>query len=876
VSNKPINHPVNANADHLLIGIKVTARKTLTESAAALLDFVNKQLDATLNNLNTKNTRDLSNLAREMTVHRFSLEAGLHSAVTYVLDHPASIRTSGQQDATDPDELEIMGEDLVEAQLALTRTSHTISQALEWGLADLNTRVSYLSRIEGVDAALNPINPDALSRMLHRWVDQSLLAPESRGLFKQMVQGEFAALAAALYHELNAWLIREGVLPKIDLRALVLLTAGSDRWKQLTAQSLLDYQQPALEQAHGESTLDSGFMSNQQSSIPSRHSSYGGPGGAGGSGGGYGSSGGSGSPLSRPGVLGGRTGFPDTTAMMSPPMLYGYGAEFNSTGLLSIKPVSTHTLASEMEALSKLGIPVERGSAGVWSKLKSAVSGRFGANLDQRSSQGRAGAPSVFGTSQLHGGPGGGAQFDATIMQLLDHVETQLLSTMPSGEMRGALDAKSVASLPRLVQFREEMQAAASSANERATIELVALMFDHILTDETIPSLARILFARLQIPVLRVAIRENEAFMESTHPARDFIDRVGSVLAGYSGEEKIDARLQAEVRRLVMAAEKASALTGVFFSRLLYDFELFLERYGRDLREISVLGVPMLEQTEDYKVSAVLYTIELRKLTDDIPCDKRVRDFLLHSWVSVMSSVGSRHGKESAQVKQGLRLAADLVWCGVPKVTLPERTELVSTLPDLMKRVEASLADAGATVDAQKKASTRLRSTMLQIIRSPANQAPVVVFDTLLAKLQQFEQAMIEAGERSPNYRIPLATLRSQISSRALSLHVIEPTDLRLDAALVASPAAHEWAHSLKLGSWYRAEIVKGRAQLLQLAWLSPYRNYLLFSEPQGTAGMISEPNTVALMAERGMFKPVEIETVTERATRGVLQKATQ
>jgi hypothetical protein len=221
-----------------------------------------------------------------------------------------------------------------------------------------------------------------------------------------------------------------------------------------------------------------------------------------------------------------------------------------------------------------------------------------------------------------------------------------------------------------------------------------------------------------------------------------------------------------------------------------------------------------------------------------------------------------------------MRLAADLVWCGVPKASMPERTEMVSELPDLMRRVEASLSDAGAPLDAQKKASTRLRGMLLQIIRSPAHQAPNVVFDTLLAKLQQFERAAIEAGEKSPNYRIPLATLRSQIASRALSLHVVEPTDLKLDPASVASHAAREWSDGLRLGSWYKVELISGRPQLLQLAWLSPHRNYMLFAEPQGTAGMITEPNTVALLVERGQFIPVERESITERATKSALRVA--
>lgn len=839
---------------HLLAGIKQTARQALLHSPAALLDEVSKQLDVKLTSFDTPHLRELANLSRELTVHRLNLEEGLGLAVDHVLNHPAPARASQDLQAS---EIEIMGTEQVEAQLDLTRTAHQISLTLEWELADLNTRISYLHQVEGVDASLNPIGAEALARMLLHWTNNSLLSKMARPYFKQAVLSEFSALTAAVYHELNAWLIREGVLPKIDLRAMVLRTAVTERWQQLTAQSLLDWQQPGLAQAlESNSVLTAASLAAQGFNTQQ---------GAGGS---YG-------PNTRPSAsqLASRlnaqrdaspSGFVHTPLIARSAEAVQLGSDFGSAGLVSIRPLSQVSPATEIEALSRLGIDVAR-NAGLWTKLKNKLNERFSSPSDAGDSRKR-----KLGTM---GDTGTHAHFDITLLQLLDHVETQVLSTLPDSEQR-SFDAKVVASLPRLVQFRDELQAAASNANERATVELVALMFEHILTDESIPPLARVLFARLQIPVLRTAIRENEAFMESTHPARDFIDRMGSVVSGYSGEERIDDRLQAEIRRLVLAAEKSPSLTGQFFSRLLYDFELFLERYGRELREVSVLGVPMLEQTEDYKVSAVLYTIELRKLTDDVPCDKRMRDFLLHSWVGVVASIASNHGKESAQVTAAMRLAADMIWCTVPKAAVAERTELVSELPNMMRRVEAAIANAGAQPDAQKKASTRLRGMLLQIIRAPVHQAPNIVFDTLLAKLQQLESAATEAGERSANYRIPLMALRSQIAARALSLQVVEPSDLKLDPSTVAGSAARQWTDTLKRGSWYRIELIKDRPQLLQLAWFSTYRNYLLFAEAQGTSGLITEPNTIALLVERGQFKPLERETLTERATKGALLEA--
>lgn len=838
-SNLPRSSSLSSSA-HLLAGIKQTARKALLQSPAALLDEVVKQLDVKLASFDTPNLRELNNLAQELTVHRISLEEGLSAAVDHVLNHPAPARASQDLDAS---EIEIMGTEQVEAQLDLTRTAHQISLTLEWELADLNTRISYLHQVDGVDSSLNPIGPEALARMLLSWTNQSLLSSKARPYFKQAVLPEFSALVAAMYHELNAWLIREGVLPKIDLRAMVVRTGVTERWQQLTAQSLLDWQQPGLAQAlEHNSVMTAASLAaqgyNTQPAPTSRLSKQ-----ADASASGFVHT-----PLVARGDASGGGGYPNSDA-------------FGSAGLISIRPQSQVSPATEIEALSRLGIDVGR-NAGLWTKLKNKLGERFSSASDAGDSRKRVPMGGSALSSHTH--------FDITLLQLLDHVETQVLSTLPSGEQR-SFDAKVVASLPRLVQFRDELQAAASNANERATVELVALMFEHILTDESIPAVARVLFARLQIPVLRTAIRENEAFMESTHPARDFIDRLGSVVSGYSGEQRIDDRLQAEIRRLVLAAEKSPSLTGQFFSRLLYDFELFLERYGRELREVSVLGVPMLEQTEDYKVSAVLYTIELRKLTDDVPCDKRLRDFLLHSWVGVVASVASNHGKDSAQVTSAMRLAADLVWCSVPKASVAERTELVSELPNMMRRVEAALGDAGAQPDAQKKASSRLRGMLLQIIRAPVHQAPNIVFDTLLAKLQQLESAATEAGERSSNYRIPLMALRSQIAARALSLQVVEPTDLKLDQNAVAGDAARKWTDTLKLGSWHRIELIKDRPQLLQLSWFSAYRNYLLFAEAQGTSGLITEPNTIALLVERGQFRPLERETLTERATKSAL-----
>jgi hypothetical protein len=774
------------NPHQLLDGLRHTALGTLRAAAGELVTGVEHALGHRLEHDALNAPRGTAEALRELKVNHSRWHKALQDCAARELSTPPNGQAAAAARAET--ELAILGANEVERQLQLMRTAHAIAQQLEWELADLNARVSFLQGVQGVDEARNPVRPEVLARIAQNALAASGLSQAAAQVCAPLFIHEFADLAVHLYHELNAWLIREGVLPKIDLRAMVVRSVSSERWSQLTVQSLVEWQQPPIEPAK------SAASSSQSRNHDAREL---------------------------------------PTAAGS-----GYGA----TSLISLGHNSVRG--------NPAPVPQQH-DAGLWVRMRNFFSSM----------------PAGVLSPARRGG-------EVDLLQLLDQVHTHFLSTMPAAEWseRAASRSSAAAALPRLVQFRDELKAAATSAHERATVEIIALMFEYILADETIPSSARVLFARLQIPVLRVAIRENESFMEATHPARDFIDRLGAVVQGYAGETKVDERLLAEMRRLVMAAERAQGLNGQFFARLLYDFEHFLEIYGRELREVSVSGVPMLEQTEDYKVNAVLYTIEMRKLLDEVPCEPRLRDFLVHSWVGVLCAVAGKHGVDSAEAKQNLRLAADLVWHGVPKSSDEERARAVSDLPELMRRVEYALADAGTAPDAQRKVSTRLRSLLLQVMRTPGAQAPSVVFDALIAKLQELESAVEQARERSVNYRIPLASLRSQIAARSLALQVLEPSDFGLDDRASAPGHLKVWAMHLPVGTWFKLDAAE-RLQALQLVWVSPRKNYLLLSDTSGTSGIVTEPNTLALLAERGGFKPLETEPLTNRAARNALRQ---
>ena len=61
----------------------------------------------------------------------------------------------------------------------------------------------------------------------------------------------------------------------------------------------------------------------------------------------------------------------------------------------------------------------------------------------------------------------------------------------------------------------------------------MALLFQSILTEDRIPAAVRVWFARLQMPVLRVAVSEPDFFATVDHPARRLIDRMGACVMGF-------------------------------------------------------------------------------------------------------------------------------------------------------------------------------------------------------------------------------------------------------------------------------------------------------------------------------------------------------
>jgi hypothetical protein len=191
-------------------------------------------------------------------------------------------------------------------------------------------------------------------------------------------------------------------------------------------------------------------------------------------------------------------------------------------------------------------------------------------------------------------------------------------------------------------------KAAATRPEERATIEIVALLFQSILTEDRIPASVRVWFARLQMPVLRVAVTEPDFFATIDHPARRLIDRMGACVMGFdSAGGNVGDALEKEIKRIVQVVEAYPDTGRRVFQTVLIEFEKFLEHYFKNENE-ATKRVSLAQQVEQRETLAIQYTIELRRMLNEVPVQEGVRQFLFHVWADVLATTAVRYGAQSA------------------------------------------------------------------------------------------------------------------------------------------------------------------------------------------------------------------------------------
>jgi hypothetical protein len=718
--------------------------------------------------------------------------------------------------------LELIGDEVMERKILSSRLALAIGEKATWELNDLRLRMQYLEG-GGELADTDVLRPEALCQMLVEQWGAAELTAQAWAFVQDVIQRHLLEHVPEAYKLTNEFLVGQGVMRDIDLSKRVRRAASAPGARKPDSPP---ESAPATD-AGGSGTgpgagQGHGGGQGRGNDAGTGYGSQGGAGGGGGRGDSYSYGGGDGA---QQGSFDSDVG---PAGPRSKPGAQGRGRVHDETRLMTSSPPLARARAR---------------ASGVLGQLKRLLTDRV-AGFDNPPTR-----PSP------------------ALAEALSQHSTQVQATQAQGAVTEHDDVvyDDAAVQQVAVEMRRrtgELKKKAETPNEKAIIEIVALMFQSILAEERIPAAVRVWFARLQMPVLRVAIGEPEFFGSLDHPARQLIDRMGSCVMGFDAASIGGSALEVEIKRVVQVIEQYPETGRRVFQLVYEEFQRFLSRFLTGSAPTQRV-VSVAQQVEQKETLAIQYTIELRSMLADLPVRDEIREFLFKVWTEVLALSAVRNGPQHEETLALKASASDLVWAAGAKPNRQERAKVIQDLPRLLQRLRQGMTLVGIEEKAQEGHIKVIGDTLADAFLSKTEAIAQAHIEAMAKRLAHLEDFV--ADDPSTDLPLDAESIELMLGIDASNIEVISDGGSRPSAAMLA------WAAELQLGTWFSLDH-NGTTAQVQYVWRSDRRQLHLFAAPGGRSYLV-QLRRLAAYLQAGLLLPTEEEALTVRATRDALAK---
>ena len=224
-------------------------------------------------------------------------------------------------------------------------------------------------------------------------------------------------------------------------------------------------------------------------------------------------------------------------------------------------------------------------------------------------------------------------------------------------------------------------------------INLVSMLFEFILDDYNLSAPVQVLISRLQIPILKVVIRDKSFFSQATHPARRLLNSLARAGIGWSSsDEKTKDKLYGQIHNIVQRILNEFDGDVSLFETLNQEFEQFLERENR---KASLVEQRTRESERGrIKSQTAQQTVDnlLKQKVSRYKLPESIHDILMNGWSRVMFLAYLRDDVEH-RWNATVKVVDDLIWCLHPHQEDDERDQWVRVVPGLLKSLRSGLEE---------------------------------------------------------------------------------------------------------------------------------------------------------------------------------------
>ena len=298
--------------------------------------------------------------------------------------------------------------------------------------------------------------------------------------------------------------------------------------------------------------------------------------------------------------------------------------------------------------------------------------------------------------------PGQAAQIPRdTLMQLLQTVQQSL---MPQLERQQLAAIEGVVpeqlnvqqTLSQLLTAKMPTKAMSIGQVDDDAINLVAMLFQFILDDRNLAAPMKALIARLQIPIIKVAMLDKSFFSKGGHPARKLLNEVANASLGWSASSNIErdplySKVSSIVTRLLNEFDGDTTL----FHEILADFIAFVEMDKRRSGLIEQRTVNAEDGKAKSELARNCVQAALNEKVAGKSLPKVVITLLEEAWSNVLFLIFLKDGEGGQNWRDALQLVDDLLWSVEPMDDSASRQRLLKLVPGLLKNLRAGLSKIG-------------------------------------------------------------------------------------------------------------------------------------------------------------------------------------
>jgi hypothetical protein len=454
------------------------------------------------------------------------------------------------------------------------------------------------------------------------------------------------------------------------------------------------------------------------------------------------------------------------------------------------------------------------------------------------------------------------------------------------------------AELNVLRDIKSQGVSAGTNQVDAMTIDIVAMLFDFVFDDKSIPDTIKALIARLQIPVLKVAIIDKTFFSKKSHPVRRLLDALAAASIAFAGEAAREDPLYKQIEAITERIHDEFETDVSLFEEMLVQFEGFLKAREVANAEVIEQSARAMHEHEKREMARLIAQAEIQRhsIKQDLPAP--VVSMLKGPWSRMLERVYLRDGGRSARFNEANETAEQLIWSVQPKLDAGQRRDLVAALPLLLKRLQEGLDVAAVEKDerdqfftmlvdchaAAVKAGLRGESVAALFAAARGEAAVTPLFEKLIAEERAREQAA--AANRSGIARIQFTDhgveieeiVTTQSGDAASHTATVTNTNRAVGAALsiddfddtsapiVPPPAPPIPPAELRRGTWVEFVQSSGVRMRAKLSWVSPLKGVYLFTNPGAGEALSIAPDALNRQLSRGLARVIEESSLIDRA----------